>query len=107
MPVSTGGVIQAGSLVNSNLLTAVEMLYDEMGRKFQTDAVLFVNTIATLRTPDVADGALDIGKDDLTPDGGQGIPGLAGVSIIGRVTARTEFDRNSRITFTVEDDGDT
>ena len=33
-----------------------------------------MNTIPTLRTPDVADGAADIGKGDLTPNDNQMIP---------------------------------
>ncbi len=55
----------------------------------------------------MADGASDIGKGDITPDDNQGIPGISGVTIIGRVSTRAEYDRNSRRTFTVEDDGDT
>jgi RHS repeat-associated protein len=106
-PVSAGGIIQAANLVNRNLLAATENLYDELSRAFQTDQVLFVNTIPTVRPPDVADGAADIGKGNLTPGDNQGIPGISGVTIIGRVTTRTEYDRNSRATFTVEDDGDT
>jgi YD repeat-containing protein len=59
-PPSIGGVIQAGDLVNSNLLEATEYQYDELNRLIQEDQVLFVNTIPTVRTPDVADGAADI-----------------------------------------------
>jgi RHS repeat-associated protein len=107
MPVSSSGVIQAANLVNRNLLAATENLYDELSRVFQTDQVLFVNTIPTVRPPDVADGAADIGKGNLTPADTQGIPGIVGVNIIGRVSTRSEYDRSSRRTFTVEDDGDT
>jgi RHS repeat-associated protein len=107
MPVSSGGVIQARNLVSGNLLGASESRYDELGRVFQTDRVLFVNTIPTMRPPNVTDGAADIGKGNLTPGDNQSIPGISGVSITGRVTTRTEYDRNSRRTFTVEDDGDT
>jgi len=107
MPVSSGGVIQAANLVTTTLLEATEHLYDELGRKFQADRVLFVNTVPTMRPPDVADGASDLGKGDLTPGDDQGIPGITGVAILGRVTTRTEYDRNSRPTFTVEDDEDT
>jgi RHS repeat-associated protein len=106
-PVSAGGIIQAANLVNRNLLAATENLYDELSRAFQTDQVLFVNTIPTVRPPDVADGAMDIGKGHLTPGDNQAIPGITGITIIGRVTTRTEYDRNSRRTFTIEDDGDT
>jgi RHS repeat-associated protein len=106
-PASQLGVIQWANLVNDNLLEATETLYDELGRIIQTDRVLFVNTIDTVRTPDVSDGATDIGKGNLTPGDNQVIPGVSGVSIIGRVTRRTEYDRRSRTTFTVEDDEDT
>jgi len=105
-PVSSGGTINAGNLVNGNLLEATEYKCDELSRLYQTDQVLFVNTVATVRTLDVADGAADIGEGNLTPGDNQAIPGITGVTITGRVTSRTEYDRNSRVTFTVEDDGD-
>ena len=106
-PVSTNGIVQSGNLVNSNLLQANETLYDELNRVFQSDSVLFVNTIPTVRPPDVADGANDIGKGNLTPGDNQAIPGIVGIGVVGRVTNQYEYDRNSRTTFTVEDDEDT
>jgi YD repeat-containing protein len=106
-PVSSGGVIQPGNLVTGNLLSATEYRYDELYRRSQTDEVLFVNTIPTVRAPDVADGAADVGKGDLTPADDQPIPGVSGPTILGRVTTRTEYDRLTRPTFAVEDDGDT
>lgn len=104
MPVSSLGVIQSGNLVNSNLLASTEASYDELGRSIQTNRVLFVNTIPTTRTPDVAEGGSDVGLGNLNPGQTQAIPGLSGVTIIGRVADRTEYDRNSRTTFTVQDD---
>jgi RHS repeat-associated protein len=108
-PVSLGGVIQTGNLVNSNLLSATETLYDEMNRPYQVDQVLFVNTIPTARPLDVAEGGLGLGtgKIDLNPGDTGAIPGITGINILGRVADRTEYDRNSRVTFTVQDDGDT
>lgn len=106
-PVSSGGVIQAANLVNNNLLEATESRYDELSRVFQTDRVLFVNTIPTVRPPNVTDGAAEIGKSNLTPGDNQSIPAISGATIVGRVTTRTEYDRKSRPTFRVEDDGDT
>jgi RHS repeat-associated protein len=103
-PISSGGVIQSGNLVNSNLLSATEYSYDELDRAFQTSKVLFVNTIPMVRTPDVAEGGSDVGLGDLTPGQTQAIPGVSGVTILGRVSDRTEYDRDSRVTFTVEDD---
>jgi YD repeat-containing protein len=105
-PVSLGGVIQSDNLVTTNLLEATESVHDELNRAFQTDRVLFVNTIPTMRPPDVMDGASDIGKENLTPGDSQPISGVSGVTIIGRVTTRTEYDRASRTAFTVEDDTD-
>jgi RHS repeat-associated protein len=108
MPVSSGGVIQTANLVNSNLLMATESLYDELSRVFQINQVLFLNTIPTMRPPDVAEGAVSIGKGSLNPGATDPIPGLrANQSILGRVATRTEYDRKSRQTFTVQDDGDT
>ena len=102
-PVSSLGVIQSANLVNSNLLAATETSYDELSRAFQTAQVLFVNTIPTVRTPDVAEGGSDVGLGDLNPGQTQAIPGVSGVTILGRVTDRTEYDRDSRPTFTVGD----
>jgi YD repeat-containing protein len=103
-PVSQLGVIQSGNLVNSNLLSASEYFYDELDRRYQTSRVLFVNTIPTTGTPDVAEGGSDVGLGNLTPGQTQAIPGVSGITILGRVSDRTEYDRDSRVTFTVGDD---
>ena len=103
-PVSELGVIQSSKLVNNNLLSATETSYDELGRAYQTSQVLFVNTIPTVRTPDVAEGASDVGLGDLTPGQTQAIPGVTGITILGRVSDQTDYDRDSRVTFTVQDD---
>ena len=79
-PVSENGMIQSANLVNSNLLSATETSYDEMGRVYQTSEVLFVNTIPTVRTADVAEGASGVGLGDLTPGQTQTIPGVAGIT---------------------------
>src|SRR5262249_15044618 len=102
-PVSSLGVIESANLVNSNLLAATETSYDELDRAFQTAQVLLVNTIPTVRTPDVAEGGSGVGLGDLNPGQTQPIPGVNGVTILGRVTNRTEYDRDSRQTFTVGD----
>src|SRR5262249_35736784 len=106
-PVSSLGIIQSSNLVNSNLLDSTEYQYDELSRLIQTDRVLFINTIPVTGTPDVSDGATSLGKGNLTPGDNQAILGVSGVSIIGRVSDRMEYDRDSRVTFTVQDDGDT
>ncbi|MFQ5528314.1 MAG: RHS repeat-associated core domain-containing protein [Thermoanaerobaculia bacterium] len=62
--------------------------FDEISRPEQIDRELFVAAgVATQRPPDIADGPLTPGD--------------------GRVTSRMEYDRKSRLTFQVEDDGDT
>ncbi|MEM7312286.1 MAG: hypothetical protein AAF497_03955 [Planctomycetota bacterium] len=106
--VSVGGVVQTATLVNDNLLSSTEYLYDELNRLFQLDQVLFVNTIPTATPANVADGGVGIGtgKVDLTPGDSHAIPGVSGVTINGRVTTRYEHDRSSRMTFVLEDDGD-
>ncbi len=104
--VSSGGVVQARNLASESLLAATEYRYDEVGRNYQVDKVLFVNSTATVQRPDLAAGGADIGKGDLTPGDSGALPGLSAPTIIGRVTTRQEFDRGSRRTFVVEDDGD-
>jgi RHS repeat-associated protein len=114
-PVSSLGVIQPTHLVNSNLLGATEYLYDELGRQIQTSQVLFVNTIPTARPADVAEGGGGAGLGNASNldlnssyEGAgyqtQPIPGVSGVTILGRVEDRTEYDRDSRVTFNVQDD---
>jgi RHS repeat-associated protein len=107
MPVSSLGVIQSGNLENSNLLSARETSYDELDRSIQTSDVLFINTIPTVRTPNVAEGGSDVGLGNLTPGQTQPIPGISSVTILGRVSDRTEYDRDSRPTFHVQDDTST
>ncbi len=107
MPVSSLGVIQAENLANTNLMQATETLYDELNRPFQTDQVLFVNTIPLVREADVTESEPAGPKKSLEPIENRKIAGLPDVEIIGRVSSRTEYDRNSRATFTIEDDGDT
>jgi RHS repeat-associated protein len=102
-PVSSLGTIQAANLVSSNLLAATEYCPDELNRVYQTSQVLFVNTIATQRPANVQEGASDIGLGALTPGQTQAIPGVTGITILGRVSHRDEFDRNSRQTFAVQD----
>ncbi len=107
MPVSSGGVIQPANLVARSLLGATERRYDELSRVFEVARLLFVNTVPTVRPSNVADGAADLGKGTLMPRDDEAIPGLAGIAIVGRVRSRTEYDRRSRRTFGVQDDGDT
>src|SRR5262249_19190449 len=91
------------NLVNPNLLGATEYSYDELGRVIQSSSVLFVNTIPTARTPNVAEGGSDVGLGNLTPGQTQAIPGLSGVTILGRVSGRTGPDRDPRRTLKAAD----
>lgn len=103
-PISNLGVLQR---IRQPLLQAQEYRYDELSRVFQSDQLLFVTRgVQTVRPPDVADGASDLFKGDITSNDANPIPGLSGINLIGRVSQRTEYDRNSRITFVTEDDGD-
>jgi YD repeat-containing protein len=69
------------------LLSEMFYLHDELNRQFQSDYSLFVaDGVSPVRTPDLTDGPLTPGDN--------------------KVTTRTEYDRNSRVTFTLEDDED-
>ena len=110
-PVSSDGIVQSANLIDTSLLASVATSFDELSRPYEEDHSLFVNTIPTERDPDIRDGAQEMGKLDLTPDDDCSVPGLPAGSIpsgdLGCVTTRTEFDRSSRPTFMIEDDGDT
>ena len=73
---------------NNVLLSETTYLHDELNRVFQEDLTLFVsNGVTTVRPADIQDGSLTPNDD--------------------KVTMRSEYDRKSRQTFTIEDDGDT
>jgi YD repeat-containing protein len=68
------------------LLSQVEYKYDELNRQFERNDKLFVyQGVEYKRAPVLQDGPLGVSND-------------------GWVTTRTEYDRNSRRTFTIEDD---
>lgn len=68
------------------LLSQVESKYDELGRKFEEDARLFIyEGVHNERRPVLSDGPLGQSND-------------------GMVTTRYEYDRKSRPTFLIEDD---
>lgn len=106
-PVSDLGVIDASALVGDTLLDSQATSYDELSRVILTDRGLFVAEPGT-RSTDVADGATDIGKLDLTPGDTCSVPGapVPASGYLGCVSSRMEYDRNSRPTFKVDDDGD-
>ncbi|RMG54728.1 MAG: hypothetical protein D6723_04435 [Acidobacteria bacterium] len=70
------------------LLRQIEYKYDELGRLFERDNILFDyrrSGVSYMRTPVLQDGPLG-GSND------------------GRVVTRYEYDRNSRLRFVIEDD---
>jgi len=81
-PLSESGFAQP-------LLAEAEYLYDELSRHFETRTHLFTyDGVDYERDPELVDGPLG-GSND------------------GLVITRYEYDRNSRLTFHIEDDGDT
>ena len=73
---------------NNVLLSEVAYFYDELNRRYQTDYALFAaDGVNTARLLEIADGSLTPGD--------------------GKVTTRIEYDRKSRQTFVIEEDGDT
>jgi len=83
-----GGPSPTNQLGLSNvLLSQTEQHFDELGRAYQTDRVLFVSTgVSTTRPVSLQDGALSPGD--------------------GKVTTRFGFDRLGRLRFRQEDDLD-
>ena len=57
-----------------------------------------------MRTANVAEGGTAVGLGDLTPGQTQPIPGVSGITILGRVSDQTDYDRDSRVTFAIQDD---
>ena len=105
-PISDLGVFVG---IAQPLLSAIEFDYDERDRVFMTHAPLFLpNGVATDRPADLADGALDMGKGDLSPGPADEymIPGLAD-SILGRVSNEMLLDRCGMQVRFVSDDLDT
>ena len=75
---------------NQPLLSRTEYLYDELSRIFETQEDLFsyqANGVNYERSPVLSDGPLGTNND-------------------GKVQTRHEYDRNGRLTFIIEDDGD-
>lgn len=103
----------AGSSGNV-VLSVTEMLYDELNRPFLTNQVLFQTPgVVVSRTPDLKDGAaMDAYLTAAFKAAGSTfndtaeIPENKAITVIGRVTSLQEYDRNSRPSFTVQDDMD-
>jgi YD repeat-containing protein len=106
-PVSSSGVIQTKNLVSSNLLSSTATRYDELGRAYQTDQSLFLNSAPTKRPPDVAAGARGLGKLNLNPETCS-VPGLTEPASFwkGCASDRVEYDADSRVTFAISDSGE-
>lgn len=103
-PISQKGILRD---MGQPLLQVMEYRYDELNRVIQSDQLLFVSEgVQTERTPNLTDGASDLSKGNLTPNDVNPIPGLSELNLIGRISQRTEYDRNSRVTLAIEDDED-
>lgn len=110
-------VIQNGDPINdvaggkeNRTLAVTEYIHDELSRVVATQRVLFLTPDVTpARTPVLTDtpamDALAAYLADADSDT-TAVPGAIGVSVIGRVTTLSEYDRESRVTFTVQDDLD-
>lgn len=107
-PVSLNGIIQVRNLVTPNLLSATAYRYDELSRQYQTDQSLFVTTQPTMRPADVQPGAASLAKLNLNPTGTCAVPGAVAPrgGWLGCISSRTEYDRNGRATFAINDEGD-
>jgi RHS repeat-associated protein len=96
-------------------LAASETIYDELSRAIVSHRVLFQTPGATpQRMPTLSDTVamdglaayLSAGLDTPGTDTDAAPGALGMVVVIGRVSALTEYDRVSRVTFTVQDDLD-
>jgi len=97
----------AGSSENKTL-SITETVYDELSRVVCTHLVLFQTPDASpSRTPTITDTAamdsLAAYLADASSDTAS-VPGATGVTVIGRISRLTEYDRESRVTFQIQDD---
>ncbi len=103
-PVSIDGEIVSANLVSSSPLQCTEWSYNEAGAMLRRDQVLFYGGPATERPVDILDGGGGGAGGSLTPGDDQAIPGVTGVSIVGRVSQALEYDRNLAVTRSLQDD---
>jgi RHS repeat-associated protein len=98
-----------GSSENKTL-SVTETVYDELSRTICVHQVLFQTPDATpSRTPLLTDtpamDTLAAYLSDASSDTAS-VPGATEITVIGRVTSITEYDRESRRTFRIQDDLD-
>jgi len=95
---------------DNKTLAVTETIHDELSRVVVTHRVLFRTPDATpTRTPTLTDTpAMDVLAAYLSDASSDtaAVPGAVGITVIGRVTTLTEYDRESRATFTMQDDLD-
>ncbi|MCI0545307.1 MAG: hypothetical protein L0Z49_12835, partial [Actinobacteria bacterium] len=99
----------AGASENKTL-SVTETIHDELSRAYVMHQVLFQTPdVAPSRTPTLTDTSsmdtLAAYLADASSDTAS-VPGATGITVIGRVTSTTEYDRQSRVTFLVQDDLD-
>ncbi len=100
----------AGATQNRTL-SVTEFIHDSLNRVVATHRLLFATPgVTTNRVPILTDTQAMDGLAPYLPDAGfdgAQVPGAIGISVIGRVTTISEYDRKSRMKFTIEDDLDT
>lgn len=92
-------------------LSVSEYIHDELSRAIASHSVLFQTPdVSPSRTPTLTDTSA---MDSLAPylndasSDTASVPNSTGITVIGRVTSISEYDRESRVTFSVQDDLDT
>src|SRR5204863_2193957 len=110
-------VIQDGDAVDAlvgisdnKTLAVTETVHDELSRPIVVHRVLFQTPDASpSRTPLLTDtpgmDTLAAYLADASSDTAS-VPGSTGITVIGRITFITEYDRESRVTFRIQDDLD-
>ena len=110
-------VIQDGDAVDdlvgsseNKTLSVAETIHDELARAYVVHRVLFQTPdTSPTRTPTLSDtpamDSLAAYLADASSDTAS-VPGATGITVIGRMTSITEYDRESRVTFTIQDDLD-
>jgi RHS repeat-associated protein len=110
--------VQIGALLDDELsadhtstLKVTEYIYDELSLVVATHQVLFLTPYASgqgpQRTPTLTDNAMMATLAPYLADASShtaAVPGRGDITVLGRITTLTEYDRESRVTFQVEDD---
>jgi RHS repeat-associated protein len=111
--------VQVGAVLNDTpsadhtaTLKVTEYIYDELSRVVATHQVLFLTPYGAQgpqRTPTLSDNAAMAALAPFLADAASDtarVPGHVGdnITVLGRITTLTDYDRDGRPTFTVQDD---